>query len=129
MRRYLALIVLCFSMIGCSNKLSGTLTVDKKPFAPDSCRSGQIYGFAGVEVTSKQGSRIRVVLQPTGQGNLVFFPPGAQVGKQLGPCGVVSVTPQKSTVNDVRNVEGKVDLSCEANGHSVKGTLIFSNCH
>lgn len=113
----------------CSNKLGGDLKVNGQPFAAASCRSGAVFGVSGVEVTGKGGQRLRVVQLPTGEAQVVLFAPGAQVGSDLGVCGSIQVTTQSSTVNNVRNVEGKAQLQCTADGVTVAGTLTFENCH
>jgi hypothetical protein len=51
------------------------------------------------------------------------------VGKDLGACGSLEIEDQNSTVNDVKNVEGKATLDCAADGVAVKGSVTFENCH
>lgn len=113
----------------CSNKLSGSLDVDGKKFELDSCRSGQAFGFSGVELRSKAGDKLRLVQTPTGEGAVLLFPSGASTGIELGKCGPFAVHQQNSTINDIKNVEGKATLDCAVNGHTVKGEVSFGNCH
>lgn len=120
-----ALLVTCI----CSNKLGGDLKVDGEAFGASGCRNGAVYGFAGVEVTGKGGRRLRVIHTPTGAANVVVFASGAQMGSDLGACGTIQVSDQNSTVNDVKNVEGKALLKCAADGITIEGTLTFENCH
>jgi hypothetical protein len=127
MRARLALFALLVA--GCSAKLSGDVTVDGKPFKPTSCRSGQVYGFTGVELTAEDGTRLRVGTQPSGAANVYLMPPGTDRGIELEGCGTLAVTPQNSTINDIRNVEGTAKLACDVDGHSLKGEISFSNCH
>lgn len=118
-----------FANCVCSNKLGGDLTVNGEPFQPSSCRSGAVYGFSGVEVTGKSGWKLRLVQTPSGQGNVIAFGPGAATGAELGPCGTLTVDTQNSTINDVKNVQGKADLACTTDGLTLKGKLTFENCH
>src|SRR5687768_8313907 len=83
-----------------SNKLGGDLKVDGKAFSPKSCRNGQVFGFAGVEVTGADGRRMRVIHTPTGEAQVVLFAAGSPTGVDLGKCGTVSVSDQNSTVNN-----------------------------
>ena len=124
-----ALFVALATIAGCSNKLSGDLTVDGNAFELDACRSGQVYGFRGVELSSKKAGKVRLAVAPTGEAVAFYMPPDADKGVELGRCGTLKVNDQKSTINDIRNVEGSADLSCEAAGHSIKGKVQFSNCH
>jgi hypothetical protein len=113
----------------CSNKLSGSLEVDGKKFELDSCRSGQVYGFSGVELRSKTGDKLRLVQTPTGEGAVVYLPSGASTGSEMGRCGPFTVRQQNSSINDVKNVEGTATLDCSASGHTIKGEVAFGNCH
>lgn len=122
-------LVLGVALLGCSNKLEGELEVDGETFELDACRSGEVYGFVGVELAAKDGRRLRVVSTPTGAPVAVVMKAGNSKGVQLPDCGTFTVERQSSEINNVQNVEGKGDLDCEANGHSVKGAFTFENCH
>lgn len=116
-------------LASCSNELSGDLSVDGQPFALSSCRSGQVYGFVGVEVVSKDGAKLRMVQTPTGEAQAIYIAKGKSTGDEVGPCGAFQVSTQNSTINDVKNVEGSATLDCKAGGHTIKGSFTFSNCH
>ena len=116
-------------LVGCSNELKGSLTIDDADFALESCRSGQVYGFVGVEVVSKEGAKLRVAQAPTGEAVAFVIPAGTSTGVEVGRCGSFHVSTQNSTINDVKNVEGEATLECEGSGHSIKGSFSFSNCH
>ncbi len=120
---------IAFANCICSNKLAGDLTLNGEPFAASSCRNGAIYGFAGVEVRGKDGWRIRFVHQPTGEAAAIVFRPDSDTGASLGTCGVMKLSVQNSTVNNVKNVEGSVDAACAADGMAIAGRLTFGNCH
>lgn len=124
-----ALVIICLALLGCSNKLEGDIEVDGEEFELDSCRSGQVYGFVGVELEAEDGRRLRIVNTPTGEPVAVVLPSGSSSGVEVGTCGSFRIERQNSTVNNVTNVEGSADLECEGNGHSVKGTVEFENCH
>jgi hypothetical protein len=129
MKPLLALLALLVVVPACKNELGGSLTVDGKAFEMDSCRSGEVYGFSGVEVTAKSGDRLRLVQTPTGEGQVILLGSGADTGTDLGTCGPLKVSQQNSTINNIKNVEGKAKLDCSAAGHTIKGTVSFGNCH
>ena len=118
-----------FANCMCSNKLGGDLKVNGESFGANGCRSGAVYGFSGVEVTGAGGRKLRVLQLPTGEAKVVVFANGAAVGSDLGVCGTISVSDQNSTINDVKNVRGKAQLSCAADGITLEGSLTFENCH
>jgi hypothetical protein len=123
-------LVLVFGLgLACSNKISGDVTLDNSPFTFKSCRSGQAFGFYGVDLQDRDGRRLRLVVLPSGEPSLFYFASGAATGVDLGACGTVSVVQQSSTINDIRNVMGKASLACTKGGHTVKGTVVFENCH
>jgi hypothetical protein len=126
--RWIAIAGACATLAGCSNKLSGDVTIDGQPFEPASCRSGQVHGFLGVELTGEKGKRLRLVVTPTGEPEVILFA-GESIGIRLGSCGSLTHEFQSSTINDVRNVKGSAQLDCESEGHTIKGTLSFENCH
>jgi len=114
----------------CSNKLSGSIQLNGETLSFSSCRNGQVHGFRGVELSAKNGVRLRIGVLPTGAAGVIVMPEDAEVGVDLGvACGSLSLSDQNSTVNDVRNVEGKAVLDCEAQGYKVKGQVTFANCH
>lgn len=121
--------LVCLSAAACSNKLEGKITVDGKAFELKSCRSGAVYGFTGVELSSKNSGKLRVAATPTGQGSAFYMPAGSKKGVALGPCGTFEVSRQSSEINGVKNVKGKANLDCTLGGHTVKGNVKFSNCH
>ena len=115
--------------LGCTNKLGGDVVVNDEKLELDSCHSGVAYGFRGVEVVAKSGVRVRVGATPTGEAHVFVMLAGAEVGKDLGACGSFQISDQNSTVNDVKNVEGKATFDCAAEGITAKGSFTFENCH
>jgi hypothetical protein len=113
----------------CSNKLGGEVTVNGETQTLDSCRNGSIYGFRGVEVSMRSGMRLRIAMTQTGEARLVYMPAGSATGTDVGLCGTLTISDQNSTINDVKNVEGKATLDCATDGFTVKGKLSFENCH
>jgi len=114
---------------GCSNKLSGAVEINGESYELASCRSGAVYGFRGVELTTKGGHRVRIAATQTGEGFAAVMPPGAATGTEVGTCGPFSVEDQNSTINDVKNVEGTATLACEGGGFKLEGEIAFANCH
>jgi hypothetical protein len=121
--------LLVAGLAACTNKLGGDLSVDGEKLELDSCRNGAVYGFRGVEVTGTSGVRVRVAATQTGEAYVVVMPKGASVGAELGACGSFQIADQKSTVNDVKNVQGTASLDCTARGVAVVGRFTFENCH
>ncbi|MCP4443769.1 MAG: hypothetical protein GY811_00290 [Myxococcales bacterium] len=66
---------------------------------------------------------------PTGEGVAFYLPKGESTSVELGSCGTFEVETQSSTINNVKNVEGKGEADCSAGGHTVRGSFFFSNCH
>ncbi|MGE0551029.1 MAG: hypothetical protein AB7O24_21140 [Kofleriaceae bacterium] len=126
MRWILGLIVVVVA--GCSNKLGGDLTIDGTAVTLESCRSGQIYGFAGVELVTTTGAKLRLVGNPDSTANALVAI-GGPTFADLGKCGPIQNEPQSSTINNVRNVKGTAKLDCEAGGHKIKGSISWENCH
>ncbi len=125
-----AVVVALFGSCVCSAKLGGTVEVNGEKLSFGSCRSGAVYGFRGVELSSGTGLRLRIGALRTGAAGVVVMPKGVAVGTDLGvPCGSFSISNQNSTINGVKNVEGKAVLECEANGFKIKGEVTFENCH
>ena len=115
--------------VACSSKTSGVLMIDGEKFSIDKCRSGQAFGFAGIQFNGDDGRRLRVFSVPDGTAEAALFPKGSDTGDRLGPCGTLVVKQQNSTINNVKNVKGRAKLSCNAAGHEVAGELTFENCH
>lgn len=121
--------LLALALAGCQSKVTGTLEVDGKPFVARLCRSGQAFGFAGIELTDEAGRRLRLFAQPDGSCSAALFSGESSTVDGLGRCGTLSVEAQSSTVNSITNVKGVARLSCETDLHKVSGTLEFENCH
>jgi hypothetical protein len=126
----IAFLIAVFPSCMCSNKLSGSVEVNGEKLSFSSCRNGAVHGYRGVELTASNGTRLRIGVLPTGAAGVIIMPKGQTVGTELGTaCGSLNISDQNSTVNDVKNVEGKAVLDCEGNGFKVKGEVSFENCH
>lgn len=113
----------------CSAKLSSTATLDGQPFTPTECRNGSPLGFVGVELSDAQNRKVRLVAQPDGQAQAYVFAANAATGALIGKCGPLVLENQNSTVNKVKNIEGRATLSCTAKGGALAGEITFANCH
>ncbi len=111
----------------CTAELTSDLKVDGESFVPTSCRAGQVNSFSGVDLIDDSGRTLRLVQSTTNLPSAIVL--GGQAPVDLGSCGAMTVTRQSSTVNDITNVMGDATLKCEADGHSVVGTISFKNCH
>lgn len=121
--------LLLLGAAACTNELGGDLSVNGTPFEAASCRNGAVRGYRGVEVTGKSGDRIAIAATQTGAAHVAFLPKGADRGVEIGDCGTFQIEDQNSTVNDVKNVEGKATLDCTSGDRVIKGSVTFSNCH
>lgn len=135
MRNSLALASVIFvALLACKStkQTTGTVTIDGKPFAVDQCRSGQANepSFSGVDFLDASGKRVRFYTEGTGTIRTFIFSPGATQGEMIGEgCGTISVVPQNSEVNGVKNVSGSVTANCTGSGHTIVATATFENCH
>jgi len=130
MRKIAALLsLLALALVGCQSKITGTLEVDGEPFVPRECRSGQAFGFQGIELTDEANRRLRLFASPEGTTSAALLNGDAPTGARLGPCGTLVLEAQSSKINNITNVKGTARLSCETGTHKVSGNLEFENCH
>ncbi len=130
MRALAVLVVLpALAAAGCYAKISGNLQVDGAPFAGKECRSGQAFGYSGIQFSESSGRQLRLQSVPDGTCEAALFSPGAAVGENLGPCGLLKMQAQASRVRSVHNLRGTATLSCQTSRHQVSGQVEFENCH
>jgi hypothetical protein len=116
-------------LCGCHAKVTGSLDVDGSDFAIKQCRSGQAFGYTGIELTDADGRRLRLVSKVEGTCEAALFSGDSKTGDRLGQCGVLTVETQSSRINEIYNVRGSAKLSCESGPHKVSGNVEFENCH
>jgi hypothetical protein len=133
MRKIVVLICLVLfallGLVGCTAKVTGTLQVDGTAFAVGQCRSGQAFGFSGIELTDANGRRLRLLANPDGTCAAALFSGNATTGDRVGQCGELTMTAQSSRINSITNLKGTAKLNCNAGGHKVTGNVEFENCH
>ena len=130
MRKSAVLICLAaVALAGCTSKVTGTLEVDGSPFAVEECRSGQAFGFSGIELKDATGRRLRLLANGDGTCTAALFKGDSPTGDRLGQCGTLEMQAQSSRINSITNIMGKAVLACEAVGHKVAGSIEFENCH
>jgi hypothetical protein len=125
-RRYACLLLV---LVGCAAHVTSSLKIDGSDFVPTTCRSGQVRGFAGVELADGQQRRLRLAQAVDGTFQVIYFSPGAPVGENLGSCGTMTLQNGIAVVNGVRNVEGNATLSCRGARNTVLGSVAFKGCH
>ncbi len=118
-----------FLLPACSNRLTGSFTINGAAFVPTSCRSGQVSGFTGVDLLDAAGNKIRLVATPSGQPMVYYVAAGQIVATPIGMCGALSVNRTNSRINNVYNVEGQATLACASPTGQVTGTVQYANCH
>jgi hypothetical protein len=129
MKTALLVCVALLVAVGCHAKVTGTLQVDGTTFVVEQCRSGQAFGFSGIELTDPNGRRLRLLASADGTCTAAIFKGDSTTGDRLGSCGVLTMEAQSSRINQIVNVRGKAKLACEAVGHKVAGDIEFENCH
>ena len=130
MRKFRVLICLAaLALVSCTSKVTGTLEVDGSAFEVKECRSGQAFGFSGIELKDKTGRRLRLLANGDGTCTAALFKGDSPTGDRIGECGTLEMQAQSSRINSITNVMGKAQLACEAIGHKVAGNIEFENCH
>ncbi len=131
------LVLLC----GCTNELTGSLTVELRAAGkqwstiPSECASGERQGFFGVDMRAgSDDSMVRVILDPKEGPILKVNVPGTDQGLTLGPgpgCPQfdVHVERQNSRINNITNVRGHARVTCEDPELQLKADITFENCH
>lgn len=115
--------------LGCSAKLSSDITVGGEKFEPTECKNGVSFGFMGVQLSDKDGRRIRLAPNPDGTVAIMLFDKGQDVGNTVASCGTMALAQQNSEINGVKNVKGKATLACGEGPGEIKGSISFENCH
>ena len=137
MRRAVLIVVIAS---GCVAHVTGNLQIDGTPFVVAQCRSGQRFGFVGVELADRDGRRVR--LDITGQEQLHWYAtpphrgeavmsvtePGQDEWKVVGACGPMNAE-DGGGKGMMKRVEGEALLSCESKEHRISGTVQFGNCY
>ena len=117
-------------VVGCSAELKSDLTIDGAGWKPSGCDNGVQLGYRGVALSGPGGRSLRIAATMTDQAQVVLITNGAEAQViESGSCGQMRMADQNSTINGVKNVEGKATLDCSASGVTIKGTITFGNCH
>jgi hypothetical protein len=120
---------LSIGLSGCQAHVRGDLVVDGAQFVSTQCRSGQAFGFSGIELTDTGGRRLRLSGNLEGTCAAALFAPGSPTGTNLLGCGVLTMKAQSSRVDGITNLQGSATLSCQAEAHAIHGQVEFENCH
>ena len=125
----LGVLICLVALISCQSKITGRLEVDGSPFAVQQCRSGQAFGFSGIELTDASGKRLRLLANADGTCTAALFDGNSPTGERLGQCGTLAMEAQSSRINSIVNIKGAAKLACETVNHKVIGSVEFENCH
>lgn len=117
------------ALISCTSKVTGDLQVDGAPFTVKQCRSGQAFGFSGIELSDDGERRLRLFANADGTCTAALFKGDGATGDHLDQCGTLTMHAQSSRIDSIVNVEGTAQLACETGSHKVSGSLQFENCH
>jgi hypothetical protein len=125
--------------VGCSNKISGSIDVTTKEhgdysITPGQCISGEREDFFGVDLREDKGDKIiRVIKDPNDGYSVRINIPGTKkavvVNDDVCSTFKVRVKKQNSTINDIKNIKGRIKLDCKVGGSTVKANVKFENCH
>lgn len=111
-----------------SGHLSAQIDNAAFEFVPSDCRSGEPYGFVGVDLTSDAGQAVRIMNDPV-RGTLLLLQPTSRqaLPVNLSQCSTqdVQIVRTNTTVNEVRVFEGRATLACP----DVQASLTFAGCH
>ena len=129
LRNIIALVCLTLAAASCHSKVTGSLQVDGSPFTVNLCRSGQAFGFSGIELSDANGRRLRLLANADGTCTAALFKGDEPQGEPLGQCGTLTMKAQSSRINNIRNLGGTAQLACETATHNVAGKVEFENCH
>ena len=117
-------------LLACSGAdVSGVhLKLDGEIWQVEGCESGQPMGFSGIELKGLDRSRIRLVSNPTGTGNVIYFAADSQTGRDLGACAVVAFEEGNLTINEVKSLNGGGTVDCKGGKRSLTGTVAVKDC-
>jgi hypothetical protein len=122
--------VILVIVAACTSHVDGTITLDGAPFKVTECRSGAVHNFSGIQLADEHSTQLRILQNVDGTIAVAVFPNNALKGDTIGTdCGTIRIESQSSRINNIRNVEGAVKLSCTGAGHTIEGSLNFENCH
>lgn len=110
----------------CATACSPGLTLDGRPFTVASCRSGQPWGFRGVDLTDAEGRRVFVAWTQSSGARVSLFDDKTNV-VELGHCGDIDAETTRDLA-EPEAVTGHFDVSCSANGHTFSGGYRFRDC-
>lgn len=109
MRKIISTFVAAFVLIGCQSKITGTLEVDGAPFVARQCRSGEAFGFYGIELTDTANRRLRVYPSADGTCAVALFKGDAATGDAIERCGSLTMEKQSSRINSITTSEARRD--------------------
>jgi hypothetical protein len=125
-------------VVACATeRFTGTLRVDGRPFVPRSCTAGYDETFYGVDLADAEGRVLRLAFVEKPPG-VFSYPrpgasrpsvaalrePGAREWTLLGFCGPLLVQRQKKG-----GLDGDMHLHCASAVHAVEGRMAFDNCY
>ena len=102
---------------------------------PDECRSGQVQDFYGVDLHSSADTQlgVRIIRDPP-RGDLVNVNiPGSDnraVQFSADQCDRFDVAIERTSKskNDIRLLDGHLQLDCKTTGGRIHGDITFTNC-
>ncbi len=105
-------------------RLDGALRVNGAPFPFATCLSGDVGGYRGVELESRDGSKLRLVQEVDGTGTVIRTGTG-EAPVTIKACGTVAVERLPEGHDGLYAAQGIARLDCGAGGLHVEGSVSF----
>lgn len=111
-----------------AGQLSARFDASSFEFVPEDCRSGEPYGFVGVDLTNTRGQVVRLMNDPV-RGTIVLLQAPSNQARPVSLSGCeqvdVHIVRTNTTINDVRVFDGRARLTCP----DLTANLTFEGCH
>jgi hypothetical protein len=144
--------VVVVMLVACNPFKEGTATgtVESKgamgtwTFASGACQSGERESYYGAIAFGPEGSGIAIKLVKDGVSGwtaVVNRADTCKAGVEKSDCKAIKLSDKdctklavdirttNTTINDIKVVEGTLELDCASGTDSIKGRLVFDYCH
>lgn len=113
---------------GLASDVRGTnLTIDGAGWQVETCESGAVHNFNGIQLTGTDGRRVRLETRPDGTAQVYLLEAGATTGADLGSCATGAFETTGLTVNDIVALQGQATLACDGDT-KMMGTVQVDRC-
>jgi hypothetical protein len=102
-----------------------SIDVNAAPFVVESCVSGAVSEFHGIDLTGADHTKVRLFVEPNGNVAVVLFPRGASLGITMHGCAALDMHDTGMAVSRIKIVEGVASVRCASGDFTVEGTASF----